>query len=347
MNTLPVLAYKKEDGKKIKRWNILYAYNIRIIRDIFVYCSRRGKITKNELYDAMDKNIIPPPKDRWVNPKRKKRDRIKLEYLHAARYLGFIKLEDKFLIPDFSKNLEEKKIILEENKSRKFESVKISPPFTEREKKAITKIILDYERARDFLRWFLDFNKYPDIWSFDEKKFKKDALPLYVSKIEKGEKGPKIIKREIDDKFYKIPPEYQRIISFVFPNWFRELGLIDVIVVFPEFSFNNNLWYMYYPLKITNEEFLRLDFSKILISLFLKNATERTIWIPYLIYVIAKKYYCSTDAIKLALENLYKKDPTHFYLERAPLHLMRKKTIYKDSYIEIDGFFRSHIKIIK
>jgi len=331
-----------------KKWSYLYAYNIRIIRDIFVYCAFNEKLTKSALYKAMDENIIPPPRDRWVNPKRKFKDRLKLEYLHAARYLGFIKVENNILAPDFSKNVREKKIILEENKRREFRPSQNSPAFSDKEKKAMLKIVLNYERARDFLRWFLDFDKYTDIWSFNEKDFQRDALPIYVlSKIEKGKKGREIIKREIDNKLWKIPHDYIRIASFVFPNWFRELGIIDNVVVFPEFSFDGNLWYMYYPLKMTDEKFLRLDLSEVLYSMFLENRTERTIRIPYMLYAIAKRFHCSTNAIKLGIEMLYRKDPTHFYLERVPLHLMKRKKIYRDSYMEVDGFFMSYIKIYK
>jgi hypothetical protein len=58
-------------------------------------------------------------------------------------------------------------------------------------------------------------------------------------------------------------------------------------------------------------------------------------------YVIAKKYGYSVAAIKASLKDLYSESSEEFYLERVPAHLMKQK--YKESYVEIDGFFRSYI----
>ena len=281
-------------------------------------------------------------------------ERLMLEYIHAAEYLGLIKKgnikNEIFWFPDFSSFKEEKRRIIKENRGRCFESSIISPPFTENEKKAMLKIVLNYERARDFLLWFLDFNnKFPNIWSFDEMDFREYAEPIFIfGPIEKGKKGRHLLKREIDGKIWKIPNEnpydYTRLVSFVFPSWFKELGLIDEVIVFPEFSEDKKMWYMYYPIKMSDEEFLRLDMFEILEESFFKEDVK-SVWIPYLIYVIARKYYCSTSAIKKSIINLYEKYPEHIHLGRAPLHLLKRR--HKDSYIKIGGFFRSYLNMIK
>lgn len=348
------LPFTKLEEMKKPKWSFLYAYNLRTVRDIFVYCALKEKIREEDLYKDMKEMKIPPPKDRWFSPRRKRTERLRLEYVHAAKYLGLIKKEGiekagNFLLPDFSNFEKEKRIVVEENQKRSFEPSRISPAFTRKEKEAMRKIALNYERARDFLWWFLDFSQFTNIWSFDENDFRKHAKPVFLfGPIKKGKKGREILKREIDGKIWKIPDEkpydYTRLASFVFPAWFKELGLIDKVIVFPEFSEDRKLWYMYYPIKMSEEEFLKLDMFEILESLFVKEGMKN-VWTPYLIYVIAREYNCPTKAIKMSVENVYKAYPGHFYLERVPLHLMKRH--HKESYIKIGGFFRSYLNLIK
>lgn len=269
IKTLPIT-------EKVKNpyWSYLYAYNLRTLRDIFVYCAIKGEINKEALYREIVEKI-PPPKNRWINERGKtkeKKEREILEYEHAARYFGLIKKEGIKIKPDFDTFEEEKKVIIKENKDRVFESSCASPELTQKEKEAISKIILNYERARDFLWWFLDFSKFPDSSSFNMGKFRKEAEPVFIlGKIEKGKKGSEIFKRAVDGEIWKIPEEYIRVVSSVFPRWFKELGIIDKVVVFPEFNEDKNLWHMYYPIKMSEEEFLNQDIAEILESLFLKG----------------------------------------------------------------------------
>lgn len=352
MKEMPVLPFTKE--LKNPYWSYLYAYNIRTIRDIFVYCDYKGQLEEKAVYKDIKELRIPPPKDKWINPKRKRPERLILEYIHAAKYLGFIKKENDTILPNFDEFEDEKRIIIEEGKGRLFNPSEVSPPFTEREKKALLTIILNYERAKDFLRWFLDFSEFPDILSFDINDFRKDAEPIFIlGKTEKGKKGSSILKRAVDSKTWRIPTEklddYARIVSYLFPNWFRELGIIDKVYVFPEFSEDKKLWHMYYPIKINEEQFLKRDISKILLGVFLKDRSQKmvSIWMPHLLYILATKFYCPVSAIKKAIENVYKEDFSHFYLDRTSLQVMKKHSTYRESYIKVGGFYRSSLKIIK
>jgi len=343
---LPVTA--RQDLKK-QEWSYLYAFKLRTVRDIFVYCAFYGEIDEKKLYKDMEEKIIPPPKDHWIDTRRKREGRLRLEYIHAAEYLGFIKRKKGKVQPNFKEFKKEKEAIIRENEHRIFNQENPSSQFTTKEKKALLKIILNYERARDFLRWFLDFSKFPDSLSFSVEDFKKKAKPIFIlCKIEKGKKGSQILKRYIDNKIWIIPEDYLRFSSYVFPNWFSELGLIDKVIVFPEFSGDKKLWHMYYPIKMNEDRFFNLNMSDILINTFLKNhQKEQIIWIPYLIYILARKYYVSVNVIKSCLKNIHKTDPAYFYMERIPSHLMRSRLRYKQSYIEIDGFFRSHLKLTR
>lgn len=345
VETLPVT--KDTD---IRKWSYLYAFNIRTIRDIFVYCAIHGKIDEEKIYNDMEKKIIPPPKERWINVRKKRKERLRLEYLHATEYLGFIKKEKGKFHPDLERYRKDKELIIFENKDRIFSPQNPSPSFSENEKKSfLSKIILDYKRANDFLRWFLDFSKYPANKKFSIKEFKKNAEPIQIlGKIEKGEKGSKIVKREIDGKIWIIPEKYIRLASYVFPNWFFELGLINKVVVFPEFSNDKKLWHMFYPIKTTTQKFLNTNMSDLLMKHYMNDKKrESTVWIPHLIYTIARNYYVPVEAIKRGLIKVHKSDPSSFYLERIPTHLMKSRLKYRESYLEINGFFRSHLKITR
>ena len=353
---IEVLPFIKD--LKNPHWSYLYAYNIRTIRDIFIYCNFKGQIEEKAIYKDIKELKIPPPKDKWINPKRKRPERLILEYIHASKYLEFIKKENDTILPNFDEFENEKRIIIEEGKGRIFNPSQVSPPFTEREKKALLNIVLNYERARDFLWWFLDFSKFPDSSSFNTEEFRKEAEPIFISgKMEKGKKGSSILKRAVDNKTWRIPDEkpddYTRIVSYLFPNWFRELGVIDKVYVFPEFSEDKKLWHMYYPIKISEGEFLKKNISKILRDIFLKDRSQKmvSIWMPHLLYILARKNYCPVSAIKKAIERVYKEDFSHFYLDRTALQVMKEGTrpysAYRESYIKVDGFYRSSLKIIK
>lgn len=348
---IKVLPFTKE--LKNQYWSYLYAYNIKTIRDIFIYCNFKGQIEEKTLFKEIPLKISPP-KGKWINPKRNRPERLLLEYIHAAKYLGFIKKEDTIILPNFEDFKDEKRIIIEENKDRIFDPSKGSPQFTETEKKALHNIFLNYERAKDFLRWFLDFSKYSDIWSFDLSDFKKESEPIFIlGKIEKSKKGSSILKRAIDNKIWKIPDEkpddYTRIVSNLFTGWFNDLGIIDKTVVFPEFSEDKKLWHMYYPIKISEDEFMEKDFSKILIGTFFRYDSQKivSVWIPYLLYVLARKYYCPVNAIKKAIEKIYNEDFSHFYLDRTSVQVMKNRRKYEESYIMVDGFYRSNLKIMR
>ena len=354
MKELNLLPFTKE--LKNPYWSYLYAYNIRTIRDIFIYCNYKGQIEEKAVYKDIKELRIPPPKDKWINPKRKRPERLILEYIHATEYLGLIKRENDTILPNFDEFEDEKRIIIEEGKGRLFNPSEVSPPFAEREKKALLTIVLNYERAKDFLRWFLDFSEFPDIWSFNINDFRKEAQPIFISgKMEKGKKGSSILKRAVDSKTWRIPTEkpddYTRIVSYLFPNWFRELGVIDKVYVFPEFSEDKKLWHMYYPIKISEVEFLKKDISKILRDIFLKDRSQKmvSIWMPHLLYILTRKFYCPVSAIKKGIEKLYKEDFSHFYLDRTSLQVMKKhsRDRYKESYIKVGGFYRSNLKVIE
>ena len=132
-----------------KKWDFIYAYNIKTIRDIFCFVSRNEGIELPFLYNKMDNNFIPPPNNKkWENINSKKKDRNKLEYLHATKFLNLILQNELKVFTEEKKFVKEKQNILNENKDRKFEPSLYSKDLNENEKNALSNIVVAYERAR-------------------------------------------------------------------------------------------------------------------------------------------------------------------------------------------------------
>ena len=348
-----ILPFTERLTNTSNKWSFIFAYNLKTIRDIFVYCSL-NELTEEKLYEVLKNNIILPPKEKWINESVKRKERLRLEYIHATKYLNLLtKIGDRLLL-DRKEFEREKNIIVNENKFRKFEDEEVSPNFTEKEINALRAVIFNYERATDFLKWFyLNKQKFDEPFTFD--KFLENSKPLYIlGKTSSTKKGREIVKIEgITEPFLipnKAPYDYTRFVSYVAPNWFIDLKVIDKVIVFPEFSNDKSLWHMYYPIKMNDKDFLKLDFKKFLNDTFLKDLRESTIWLPYLIYITVKKHYCSVNAVRLALEKLFMKNFSHYYLDRASFSGIMNKAqydSYMSSYLKIDGFYRSHLKIFK
>lgn len=327
-----------------RKWSFIYAYNLKTLRDIFIYCNLKKEIDEKKLYADMAENIIALPGKKWINEKIKRKERLRHEYIHAAEYLKLIRRENGMVYTDLVNFSAEKKILIESNKNRKFEPSGDSIELNSSEKEAFLNIIFGYERARDYLYWFLDSEEYKNSDSFTLRDYKKKAKPIFLSgKTAANKKGSDTLKKNQHDEAYKIPDRYIRLANTLFPSWFIELGLIDKITIFPDFSEDKKLWHMFYPIKMNDAEFLKKDLSVILERNFLGNADSKRIWLPYLIYFLALNFGCTTKVIKLALEKCYKEDYEHFYLERTSLSLMKRHSQYKESYLVIDGFFRSSL----
>lgn len=328
-----------------RKWSFIYAYNLKTLRDIFVYSSLKREIREEQLYKDMAQNIIPPPNKQWVNQAIERKERLRLEYIHAAEYLKLIKRNQGTITANLDNFNTEKKVIIEANKGRTFKPSLTSIDLKPDEKWALTNIVFDYERAKDYLSWYLTpKKKRKGKNSFKLSDFRKEGKPIFLSgKTISNKKGADILRRGADGKLWKIPENYIRLANSLFPSWFTELGIIDKVTVFPEFSDDRKLWHMLYPIKISNEDFLNKDIGKLLEDLFLKDSDKKSIWLPQLIYSIALKYGCSTLAIKRGLEKVYKEDYEHCYLERTSLSLMKRHSQYEGSYVKVDGFFRSNL----
>ncbi len=335
-----------------RKWKLLYVYNLQTIRDIFVYCAMKREVRKDDLYKAMAKFIIPPPNGRyWIHKKIERKERLRLEYIHATLYLDLIKEKNGKFVSGFTTMAKEKQMILKANNRRVFLPSRQTLPFIEEEKKAFRKILFKYSVAKDFLSWFM-----PNINETSEnefaprsvREFKKRGKPLYLlGSIRKGAKGSDTVYRDADKMKWQIPKDYIRMV-YVLKSWFIELDVIDSVVLFSDFSFDELLWHMIYPIKVSSADFERMDFKGILDKIIGDKDNKKGVVvlpIPYLIYRVVKWFRCPVSAVKRSIINLQKLDYTKYHLERASLPTLNRK--YKESYLLTDGFYRSTLKIYK
>ncbi len=330
---IPELPYKKESNKK---WSFFNTYNIRTIRDLFVFISQKPS-TEEELYDAMERKIVKPPRDRWSianSSEKKDRDRQKLEYLHATRFLGFVKEVDANLKVDLEEFCDEKKEILAINGGRNFSLEKATPILADQEVKSILPIILNYSRAKEYLWWFLDFTQFNKAEDFNLDDLKTYGQPIYLNKP-KDQKASEIMYRCIDKKLWKIPydeyvdkerikrtNDYTRSVTYIFPAWFEDLKVINRIPVLKEFGFMEGNWDLHYPIKVHKVD---IDTFEAFVLNKFNNELKKTnvIWIPIIIYESVLKFQLAIEDIKGLLVRLYEERKPRYIMERSSLQVMR------------------------
>jgi hypothetical protein len=356
-NEINQLPHTKNSNKP---WSFFFAYSLRTLRDIFFYVSVNNP-TPRELYAAMDRNEIKAPKERWANTTSKDKDRLKLEYLHGAKFLELIIEIDGRLQIDYEKFGEEKIAILSQDIGRVVDKGG-SLPLSDIEISAFTPIILNYSRAKEFLLWFLDFAQFPSIDKFSVESFRENAKAIYIDRG-KAQKAAELVFREVDQKLWKIPfdeylrdaekkrtNDYTRSVTYVFPAWFQELKLINRIPVLKEFGFFDGHWELNYPLsdkKIDVEEFERF-----LLANFQHNRSAITvIWIPEIIYRAALEFHLAVDKIKDLVIALYETKKPRYIMERSSLQVMRysnnlrARNRHQELFINYKDFNRNNLII--
>ena len=361
MKDKQLLPYTKEAEKK---WSFLYSFNLKTIRDIFVFVARES-ISKKTLYEKMEANIIKPPKNNWNNDKKKKIDRLKLEYLHTCTFLDLIfqNKESNLLTVTFEHFKEEKEIIIKENKNRDFCSETESSQLNENEKKAMLSIILSYHRAKEYLWWFTNFadKKISEINLEYVSNFGK---PIYLKK-DSGSKGARLIYRLIDNQEWIIPFEekekkgkiilendYSRLVTSVLPNWFSDLNVINRIPIIKEFDFKEGNWEMHYPISSIN--LTLYEFELFIEKKFVdKRKSYNAVWIPIIIYETVLEYRLSIKIIKELIIKIYEEKKPKYMMERSSFEVLRysaesqkyKGNIHRELFIIYKDFLRTFLVI--
>lgn len=334
MKLLPVT---RDAVLKNPKWSYLYISNLRVLRNIFVYAFRNNGLTEERLYSDMADGKIAAPKTKWVNEGVLRKERLRLEYVHAALYLNLIKREGGVLRPNLNDFAREKELLIAENQNR---DLSLANPFSTQEQEALFTILMSYERARDFLWWFIDSER--ESAAVTLKEYRSKASPVFFPSQTTSEfRGSEVLRKGGVD--YAIPREYIRLANTFFPGWFTDLGVIDTITVFPESSQDGKTWRMCYPIReIPHND----DFKKNVRALLGKE-DRVTVSIPTLIYYLANTYGYPLAHIKDKIESLYAEDSEHFYLQRTSLQMMRNRSKYKNSYLHINGFYYSSLILVR
>ncbi|WP_435356598.1 hypothetical protein [Emticicia sp. SJ17W-69] len=362
MKEIKPLPFTKVSDKK---WTFLYSFNLKTIRDIFIYVNRQP-ITKKELYEKMEQNIIKPPKKQWSDDKNKKKDRLKLEYLHASIFLGLISQDNNFLLSvNFDSFSKEKKNLIKENEKRDFSTEKQSLELNDIEKKEFLSIIFSYSRAKDYLWWFTNFETQ-EISDITVEYIQREGKPFYLMK-DNTSKGARILHRTIDNKDWTIPYEeekinkkgkltltndYSRLVTFVLPSWFCELEVINRIPILKEFGFKKGNWEMHYPISLV--EISLEEFEIFIKTTFGDNSKSyNAIWIPQIIYKTALKYRLPTEVIKKLIIRLFEEKRQEFTLERSSYQVLRysaesqrrSDNFHQELFIIYNDFLRTYLTI--
>jgi hypothetical protein len=356
-----LLPYIKEAEKK---WSFLYSFNLKTIRDIFVFVAREP-ISKKNLYLKMEENIIKPPKIKWSDDKNKKVDRLKLEYLHTCTFLDLVSQDktNNLLTVTFEDFKEEKEILIRENENRNFYSESESIELNNAEKKAIIPIILSYHRAKEYLWWFTD-SANKKISEINLEYVSNFGKPFYLKK-DSGSKGAREMFRLIDNQEWLIPFEekekkgkiilendYSRLVTSVLPNWFSDLDIINRIPIIKEFEFKTGNWEMHYPISqvnLTVDEF-ELFIEKKFVD---KRKSYNAIWIPMIIYETILEYRLSVKMIKELVIKIYEQKKPKYMMERSSFEVLRysaesqknKGNIHQELFIIYKEFLRTFLII--
>jgi hypothetical protein len=354
-----LLPHTKESEKK---WSFLYSFNLKTIRDIFIFVAR-SPISKKKLYEKMEENIIKPPKSKWSDDKNKKIDRLKLEYLHTCTFLNLV-FQDKvnnILTVTFEDFKEEKEILIRENENRDFDLESESLDLNEVEKKAILPLILSYHRAKEYLWWFTDFEN-KKISEINLEYVSNFGKPIYLKK-DSGSKGARLIYRLIDNQEWLIPfhekdkgnklileNDYSRLVTSVLPNWFGDLEIINRIPIIKEFDFKDGNWEMHYP--VSKIDLTVDDFESFIEKKFVdKRRSYNAIWIPVIIYTTILEYRLSVKKIKELIIKIYEGKKPKYMMERSSFEVLRysaesqknKGNIHQELFIIYKDFLRTFL----
>ncbi len=350
--------------KNEKKWSFFYAPDLRVLRDLFLYCIKKGQkgATLSELVTLItSKNreiqLMTGPTKRMKNVRTPLTIKgMTRDYLHAARYLGLLERRNSKWYPNQDEHPDAKQsFVLESEKLPQATTTDSRPArdLTENEKRAFQEILWDYHHVRTFTWWFMDFSTFTNPATFTVLEFREQGKGVGII----TRKNETFWWREIDNIIWKVPKRYHRlsVITHLYPQWLQQVDLIDRCPIPENYILNTRghfkqWWVGFYPLdgkRKTVEELVNvLDHH--LQTNYAQARDERNVavWIPELLWNLASQFRQPLDAIKKSLQLLVKENPQHYYLERTSSDVISKQTrYYEESYLKVDGMYRSALLI--
>jgi hypothetical protein len=300
---------------------VLRAEKLEIVRDLAVLCVRRQIRSRKELVRvAKDEGIL-----RWGE------SRI-FQYVEALRLFGLNKSPARLdtIIPSASA------VELAEVKNSGYKTPSLSR--TEIGILRRTAFRSEYIRQR-FLGYFCPNSKDPP----NLRAFRKIAIPVFVTRSYKERRiaGKKIVVRrlcDIDNGIRRFSKVDSNEFLYTIWRWCHSLGLVDKIIVAPDSEIPPNRNYMIFPIK--KERVPLSQFERLVRKLYKGGNVVAPI--PRLIYKVCSTYFIPVELTKRLIAALVKKRIGKYYLSRAP-ELLLGKSAYRDSYINLDGYWRSEL----
>ena len=327
----------------LKKWSFIYAYKIEIVFEIFLYVFDNAGTTKENIYLAMSEGIISPrnKSDLWEKADAKKKDRNKLEYLHACEYLNFITKSNDQYYPDLT---DFKKTKLELISYLRFHNT-LEAATPNLKKDTSEMLIQNYPVAKNFFSWFKNFNLNSD---------HSNGIYFFQQNVSKGSDYALI-----DNNFYLIPKNYHRMID-LFKAWFINLGSLETIFLpLKDVNLNSKILdinfskyistkkeiyifqYYYLPKESNNPIF---EISNAINNLVIKKRNN-VLSLTELIVYIAQETKIAHAIIKDTIVLLAQKEPSIYYLERLSEYYLDQKSLHhmENVFIKYNGFYRNRL----
>lgn len=302
---------------------VLRAEKLETVRDLAVLCVSKDIRSRKELVRvAKDEGIL-----KWSQ------SRI-FQYIEALRLFGLnmspVGLDT--IIPSSTA------VALSQVKNSGYKTSSL----TRTEASILRKTVFRSEYIQErFLRYFSKSSEE----SLNTRAFRRRAIPVFVTRSysETQANGLKMVTHRLCDIDNGIHPFFGIDANeFLYTIWYwcRSLGLVDRIIVAPDLEIPSNRNYMIFPIK--KERVPLRQFERLLRKLYRRDG--RAIPVPKLLYKLCGTYFIPLGVTKQLIIALVRKDIGKYYLSRAP-EILLGSPAYRDSYINLDGYWRSELVV--
>ncbi|MFV0247559.1 MAG: hypothetical protein ACK5H1_01170 [Tenacibaculum sp.] len=322
---LPILS-DEEAGQRFRKWSFVNIYSLSAIRDIYIIAEHEeNRSVKSITKKVNEDKILKDIEKKW-SPFT---ERQVLENLNALVKFGLLNYDYSI-------------------KKKCFRNSKINSVLSEEDKSELEYIFINYFRFKELSSWFISpSSEFHSQFEFLSKNdFITKSKPLYFYSDESRFYNSFLRDIEAPNTKYIIKSDILMRFWDVYLKWGATLGLIDKF----------NVSRIFNPIKDKEvsmtyfiNKFKPIDFM----SFISGNFNSRNIWIPELIYRLAKKYRFSvTDIKEFIVHNIDSNDKITF--ERtSEIFLIKGKTSKKNIreatylYPLIDDYYISNLIIRK
>lgn len=322
---LPILT-DAEAGEKYSKWSYLNAYYPNVLRDIYLISKSIQSKTKKEITKKVNEFRIKKQDGREWSPWS---ERYVLEYMNTLKKVGF-----------WDENGNETNSV--------FVNSKINTPLSFFDKQDLIEVFFTYFRFKELSSWFINTSKefHKSFDSFDKSDFVKKSKPIYF--YSQNSRFNNVFLFNIEKPKTKYTIENDALMRFwdVYIKWGTTLNILDKFNI--SNIVNNN------ERKEISMTYFINEFREFNLIEYIDNRfSEKNIWIPQLIFEIAKDFRYPVHRIKeYIVKNINSNDKITF--ERtSEIFLIKgknaKRKINSATYLYplIDDYYISNLIIRK